>query len=43
LKRRDYADLLLRYLRPHRWLAALLGLLLAGSLALQLTNPQVIR
>jgi ATP-binding cassette subfamily B protein len=43
LKRGASLDLLLRYLRPQWRLAAVLGLLLAASLALQLTNPQVIR
>ena len=43
LKRSASLELLLRYLRPHWRLTALLALLLGGSLALQLTNPQVIR
>jgi ABC-type multidrug transport system fused ATPase/permease subunit len=43
LKRRPSLDLLLRYLRPHWRLATVLALLLGGSLALQLINPQVIR
>ncbi len=43
MKRRASLDLLLRYLRPHWRLALLLAVLLAGSLALQLANPQVIR
>ena len=36
-------DLVLRYLRPHAGRAALLGVLLFGGIALQLTIPQILR
>ncbi len=40
---RDYWRLLVRYLRPQRGKAFFLGVLLAGSIALQLINPQFLR
>lgn len=40
---RQYASILIRYLRPHRRTLAALALLLVGSIGLQLVNPQIIR
>jgi len=40
---RAYFRLLIRYLRPLRWRAGLLGLVLLVALTLQLINPQLIR
>ncbi len=40
---RQYRDLLLRYLAPHRAAVAALAALLLGSIALQLASPQVVR
>ncbi|MFW6184592.1 MAG: ABC transporter transmembrane domain-containing protein, partial [Chloroflexota bacterium] len=36
-------DLLFTYLKPHKWRLLLLGLLIAGSIGLQLAAPQIIR
>src|SRR5687767_14254452 len=36
-------SLLLTYLRPQKWWVAALGVLLVGSIALQLVAPQVLR
>ncbi len=40
---RQYRDLLLRYLAPHRAAVAVLGVLLLGSIGMQLASPQVVR
>ena len=40
---RQYRDLLLRYLAPHRAAVTALAVLLLGSIALQLASPQVVR
>ena len=36
-------SLLVTYLRPQKWWVAALGVLLVGSIALQLVAPQVLR
>ena len=43
IPRRQYLDLLLIYLRPHRLQAALLAVLLLTTTGLQLLNPQILR
>ena len=40
---RRYGQLLVRYLRPQRGRALLLGVLLCTSIVLQLANPQIVR
>jgi ATP-binding cassette subfamily B protein len=40
---RQYGRLLLHYLRPQKGRVALLGLLILGSISLQLINPQLVR
>ena len=39
---RAYFTLLTKYLRPLRWRAAVLGLVLLAAITLQLINPQII-
>jgi len=40
---KSYSPLLVRYLRPQRGRVLVLGLLLAGSIGLQLASPQIVR
>ncbi len=40
---KSYSSLLVRYLRPQRGRVLVLGLLLAGSIGLQLASPQIVR
>jgi len=40
---RAYFDLLSDYLRPLRWKVTLLGVVLFGTIGLQLINPQLIK
>ena len=39
---RAYFTLLTKYLRPLRWRAALLGVVLLAAITLQLINPQIV-
>ena len=43
IARRRYVELFLRYVRPHRRRALLLGVLLLSNIGLQLLNPQLLR
>jgi ABC-type multidrug transport system fused ATPase/permease subunit len=40
---KQYWNLLIDYLRPQKWRAVLLGVLLFAGIALQLINPQILR